>query len=68
MPKEPQSKEQPMTALNAEISTQSMDMLKIAKVLHKRPIRLLVQEAIDQWLKAHGLTPDKLPQVDKPRK
>lgn len=65
MAKKQEDDEVPMTALNAEIPTTTMDMLKLAKVVHKRPIREMVQEAIDQWLKSHGITPDKMPTIGK---
>jgi hypothetical protein len=68
MPKESGTKDQKMTALNARVTEQSMDMLKIAKVLQKRSLQELVQEAIDNWLKAHGYTPDRMPNAEKPRK
>lgn len=49
-----------MTALNADISTVSMKLLKIAKVVRNQPLKEIVQEAIDQWLKQHGITEDAL--------
>lgn len=49
-----------MTALNAEIPTELMDRLKVAKIVVRQPVRLIVAEAIDAWLKSNGITSDKL--------
>ncbi len=53
-------REPDMTDLNAEISTDSMRLLKLARLVQGRPVKNIVQEAIDTWLAAHGITRDKL--------
>jgi hypothetical protein len=69
MARKPASKEQPemLFDLNARIAPQTADLLQIAKLMLRKPIRQIVQEAIDSYLKAHGVTPDKLPNAGKPR-
>jgi hypothetical protein len=63
------SKESPMELVNvnARVTMQTADLLQLAKLMLRKSVREVVQEAIDSYLKAHGVTPDKLPSAGKPR-
>lgn len=56
-----------MTPLNVDLPADTIDLIRLAKVATKKPIREIVREAIDEWMKRRGLTPDKLPKVKEPR-
>lgn len=49
-----------MTSLNVEIPVEVMEQLRLAKLLTKRAIREIAREAIQTWLDAHGMTPEKI--------
>jgi hypothetical protein len=69
MARKPTSKEAEMLVnVNARVTTQTADLLQLAKLMLRKPVREVVQEAIDAYLKAHGVTPDKLPHADKPKR
>lgn len=56
-----------MTPLNVDVPAELMDRIKLAKVLTKTPIRLIALEALDAWLRAQGITPDKMPKLKRPK-
>ena len=49
-----------MTDLNAEITTTSMKLLKVAKGIRGGSLKEIIQEAVDSWLAEHGYTPELL--------
>lgn len=57
-----------LKSLNVNLDDEMGDMLRYASFLLQRTIRGIVEEAIEDWLKAHGITPDKLPSADKPKR
>lgn len=56
-----------MTPLNVDVPVELMDRIKLAKVLTKQPIRLIALEALDAWLRARGVTPEKMPKLKQPK-
>jgi hypothetical protein len=67
MSKKAKDEEQQMLPLNVDLPTETIDLIKLAKVLTRQPIRAIVKEAIDDWLKKRGLSADKLPKLKEPK-
>jgi hypothetical protein len=57
-----------MEALNVDLPADMIALVKLAKALTKQPIRLIVREAIEDWLNNRGLTADKLPKMREPKR
>jgi hypothetical protein len=55
MSKKPSSEDVPMTDLNVEIPEELMDRIQLAKALTKTPIRHIVMDAVEAWLKSQGV-------------
>jgi hypothetical protein len=67
MSKKAKDEEQQMLPLNVDLPPETIDLIKLAKVLTRQPIRAIVKEAIDDWLKKRGLSADKLPKLKEPK-
>jgi hypothetical protein len=67
MGKKPSGGNVPMTAINADVPSETMDRVRIAKVLTKATINQIVAEALESWLRERGFTSDKMPKP-KPAK
>jgi hypothetical protein len=67
MSKKPKTEEVHMESLNVDLPPEMVDLIKLAKLVTKKPIRAIVKEAIDDWLTKRGLTVDKLPKLKEPK-
>lgn len=52
-----------MTPLNVDIPTETNDLLRLAKALTKKPIRIIAQEALEAWLKQNGITREAMNKI-----
>jgi hypothetical protein len=56
-------RDEKMTDLNVEIPTELMNRIKVAKVLTGERIRDIAKEALENWLRERGVTPEKMPKL-----
>ncbi len=54
-----------MLPLNVDIPAEILERLKLAKLITSKPIRAIAAEAFENWLRAQGITPDKLQRLKR---
>lgn len=52
-----------MTAFNADIPTEMMERIRLAKLLMKSSMKEIAAEAFEAWLREKGITSDKMPKI-----